>query len=421
MTTDIRTYVPGPSEALPQKDLTPTRSARSALVQWVTQPAGTWTALAVCAVAVGVRLLVARMSHGTNDIDTWQRFAQFVSYFGVLRVYELDRWFNHPPIMGWYAVLAMKLSSAFSANFDWVFKLVPMLASVITVWLVHRLGRLNVLWLLLFALNPTDLLISAYHGNTDPICVAFCVASVWFANRNKPWLSGFALGAALNVKLIPVVLVAPLALSLKPRQMLRFLIALGLCALPFVPIWLGPWQAFKQNAILYNSFRSPWGVGLIAAALDGRLITYSGLVSELALSIGKPLILSASVLLGVLQFRFGWFSRAELCTLAFGCFLAFAPGFGVQYLLYPTAFFAVIPGSRRGFQYIYLSGVFAWAIYYGFWTGTVPAFSNFNRPFDLRMVLTGFVTWAWLMRYLAQTAARPIVSSKEWRMLTSAF
>jgi Glycosyltransferase family 87 len=359
----------------------------------------------VCALGLALRLVVSIATHGSNDIDTWQRFANLVLHNGVLRTYELDRNFNHPPLMGWYGALADTFARAHQLRFDFVFKSLPIIASTATVFMVQRIGQLKLVWLLLFAINPTDVLISAYHGNTDSVCVACCVASVCCADRERPWLSGFFLGAAINVKLIPVVLIAPLALSLPPKKLWRFAAALALCALPFVPVMLGPWAAFQRNAIEYNSRTARWGVGLLIFVLDGRLQALAPVLQSVSLSVGKPLIFGSSVLLGLIQLRLRIFTHAELCAIAFGCFLVFAPGFGVQYLVYPTAFLAASV-ARGGFRYIYLAGACAFLIYYSYWTGSWPAFSRFNRPFDLRSVLVGFLAWISLARYLAHEVRR---------------
>lgn len=403
MTTEAQSYRPDSQAAGLQA--TASRVSFASVYARLRAPANVWAAVGVCFVGLALRAYVASESRGTNDIETWYRFSNLVTNFGVLKTYELDRWFNHPPIMGWYAAAVLAAANHFAANFVWVFKVVPILASTATVMLVHRAGRLSLLHLGLFAINPTDVLISAYHGNTDPICVLFCVAAVLLADRERPAWSGLALGAALNIKLIPVVLIAPLALSLKPRQLLWFGAALGLCVLPYVPVYLGPWAAFERNALLYNSFPCMWGMGLFTSALNGRLAYWASACASYSVEYGKPFIMTSSVLIGLLQLWLRVFTRAELCALAFSVFLVFAPGFGVQYLLYPTAFFALV-AHNRGFPYIYLSSAFSVAIYYGYWTGTFPAYSDFNHVFDLRMILTGFWLWLWLGRYLFDALRR---------------
>jgi hypothetical protein len=368
---------------------------------------GPKTVALICGLGLALRLLVSGLSHGSNDIDTWQRFAGSVLRYGVLRTYELEPKFNHPPLMGYYAAVADRCATLLGLGFDVTFKLLPILASTAAVFMVQRLARLQLVWLLLFALNPTDVLISAYHGNTDSVCAACCVAAVWFADRERPFYSGLFLGAALNVKLIPSVLIVPLALSLPPRKMWRFGLALALSALPFLPVLLGPWQAFQSNAISYNSQLARWGVGLLLTTLDGRLEAWSSAMQAFALAVGKPVIFGSSVLLGLVELRARLFTRAQLCAVAFSCFLVFAPGFGVQYLVYPSAFFAASL-ARGGVRYTYPAGAFAFLLYYGYWTGSWPAVSHFTPPFDLRSVLVGFLVWIWLARYVAQAVLRVV-------------
>ena len=364
----------------------------------------------ICAFAFGLRLLIAYHSVGTNDINTWKTFAT-LGLQGVTRVYALHPLFNHPPLMGWYSVGVLMISRELNAEFSFVFKIVPILADIATVVLVQRIARLSPLWLLLYAINPANVLVSAYHGNTDCMCALFCLASVYFANRERPELSGLSLGAALNVKLIPVALIVPLALSFTGRRILRFGLALGLCALPFVPVVLNAWEAFRHNALQYNSSAAPWGLGLFATALDGRVWAWRQPFIDTVSELGKPLILGGSVLLGVVQQWLRPFTRAQLAGLMFSWFLLISPGFGAQYLVYPAAFLVLSQGTRLGFRFLYLGGLFAFLIYYSYWTGTFPLYSDFAyHSYDLRTMLVGFITWLtladWLMFTLRRAACR---------------
>jgi hypothetical protein len=327
----------------------------------------------------------------------------------VRRTYELEPKFNHPPLMGYYAAFVDQLAMALGVRFDLLFKLLPILASTATVFMVQRLARLKLLWLLLFALNPTDVLISAYHGNTDSLCAACAVACVLLLDRERPLQSGLFLGAAINVKLIPVVLIAPLALSLPAPKMGRFGAGLAVGVLPFLLVLLGPWAAFETNAIAYSSQPARFGVGLVLSTLDGRLQPLARELQPLAAGAGKALIFGSSAAFGWVHRRTRLFTRAELAAITFSCFLVFAPGFGVQYLIYPSAFFAATL-ARGGFRYTYLAGAFAFLLYYGYWTGSWPATSYFTPPFDVSSVLVGLWLWVWLACYLAHSAKRALKS-----------
>jgi hypothetical protein len=377
-----------------------------AFADWSRRPASRGSALGICLLGLCIRLLIARNSIGSNDIVLWERFARLVKHFGVLQVYAIEAWFNHPPLMGLYSEQALDLADRLNLPFGIVFKVVPILASTLTIWLVYRIGRLNVFWLLLYACNPIDVLISAYHGNTDALVVMFSIASVWLADQNRVFLGGLALGAAMNVKLIPTVLIVPMVLSIPPRQIWRFMLGLGLCVLPYVPVYMYAWDGFRHNAIEYNSFWAPWGIGLIKDMLTGRLAEYAPPFASFAMGAGKTLILFSSAVIGVIQLVFRPWTRAELCGIAFAGFLAITPGFGVQYMIYPAAFLAAVSGYRRSFQFLYVGGIFVFFVYLGYWTGTYPAFSNFDRPYELRTLVFGCLAWLSLCRFLVYMGER---------------
>jgi hypothetical protein len=60
-------------------------------------------------------------------------------------------------------------------------------------------------------------------------------------------------------------------------------------------------------------------------------------------------------------------------------FLAFTPGWGVQYLVYPAALLFSI-SLERGVWYGMVAGASAFVMYATLWSGTLPYFSEFRNP-----------------------------------------
>jgi hypothetical protein len=373
------------------------------------RPAG-WGLLLLCTAGLLLRLLVARVSIGSNDIVTWQGFAQEILNHGVSNTYLLDGGFNHPPLMGYLAAASLLVAKAFGVPFAFVFKLTPIVASVLTIYGLGRGYRLPCWTLLLLVISPVDILVSSYHGNTDTLCVAFCVAALLAANGRRPVLSGLALGAAINVKLIPVIAIVPLLAGLpNPKARLRFSCSLVASALPFVPVLLSVFHAFVQNAIFYNSFRAYWGFGMLAYGSEASFPRASQALWHFT-ELGKYPIIAGSAAYALLPIVGRRIERAQYCAFAFTTFLVFASGFGPQYLVYPAPFLVLVR-PRLGSLYAFASGLFALLLYHWYWTQSHPPFSQFSEHWpDTIALMVGFGSWCllayhWLASLGDQAAA----------------
>src|SRR5205814_9830382 len=107
--------------------------------------------------------------------------------------------------------------------FPYLFKLAPIAADAVTCWLLWRIWhpRAGAIWAAaaaaIYAWNPVAILISAHHCNTDSIYAMLCLAAVYVIESRRgsvgAWFwGGLLLGAAINVKLIPVLLIPPLVI-----------------------------------------------------------------------------------------------------------------------------------------------------------------------------------------------------------------
>src|SRR5262249_4057152 len=176
-----------------------------------------------------------------------------------------------------------------------------------------------------------------------------------------------SLAAALNVKLIPLVLVIPLLLqSQTPRQALLFLAGLALGALPFLPFFVSAGEGFYKHAIAYNSIPDNWGIGffLNASEENQRFAAAAARLAPIYRNYTRYLIVGACAILGAWGRRHRW-SAYRLCFSCLAVFLILAPGFGVQYTVYVVPVLFAI-SVRRGLAYSLASGFFILSVYITF-------------------------------------------------------
>ena len=355
-----------------------------------------------------LRLWVAYHSVGSDDALSWKTFAESVTNVGLAGTYEHLPLFNHPPLMGRMAAWALHVAGRLHLPFAFVFKVPSIVASTGLTYLLIRRLNLAWPWLLMLAVNPLDVMISSYHGNTDLICTLLAAAATMAVQAESPVLAGLAVGAAINVKLIPVILIGPLLVCLRShRARLYMLLALAVCALPFVPILLSAPEAFIRNAVRYNSIRFPWGLCLVSERLEPAFPAAAATLWGFLAHDAKYVLLAATVLYALLCRTARTLTPYKVGAFTLMSFLVLAPGFGVQYLIYPAPFL-LMTSPRRALIYTLLAGTYALSLYRWYWTGAFPPTSLFSRYPDPRSVSVGFATWltlgAWWLRELKDAA-----------------
>lgn len=315
------------------------------------------TVMAVVAVGLVVRLLVSGVSVGTNDAATFLRFAIQVDDGGLLAAYRHDPDLNHPPGPVLWTWAAYRLTDG-GAAFPFAFKLPLIAVEAVTAWVLWRrwrgfepaagrslapaAARSAALAAVGFALSPCAILVSGYHFNTDTVYASLCLLSVWLLeSRGRPLTAGLALATAINVKLIPVLLIPGLLLSLRTRRdALRFLAGLAVGVLPFVPVLLTVGSSFYENALAYGSRPDKWGISffLLPSADD---VDPAGVPAAAAYhAYAKYPVLVLLVGWAVAARRLRRWDRYEVAAVTLALFLVLAPGFGVQYtvVLLPLMF-----------------------------------------------------------------------------------
>ena len=362
-----------------------------------------------------LRVLLALLSRGTNDIVSWEVFANQIAEHGLLWMYGNVPLWNHPPLMGYMAEGLQALAPALGWAFPPTFKLVPIAADALSallifrVWLVrtgdYRAARRALLW---FTFSLNAVLVSGYHGNTDPLVGALVLAAAVGVERGRPFTAGALLAAAVNVKLIPLVLAPLLVARSTPREISRFAGGLALGVLPFLPVLFAAGEGFLRNAVAYRSNFDNWGIPLFIRAAE-----YVGAGSAVEswtqayVRVGPILIVAGVLALAGYARRRQWSTAIERAALGLAIFLILAPGFGVQYtaILGPVL---LAVSQRYGAAWALTAGLFLLAVYTTFYTGGFPLYSHFDRPFHPLAGLIGLLPWT-LLNAFAWTTIRQSV------------
>jgi len=357
----------------------------------VPQPTSTpraWATVVALATAVafGVKLYISYRSFGTVDVAYWQLYIMG-SHLGS-RLYTSEI-FNHPPAMLHVLPLIGGLAERSGLPFPFCLRLPGIIADVGSVWLVWRITQsaaprlASPAGVLLMAIAPASLMISGYHGNTDPVMIFFVLLAVHLRESAAAWAAGIALGMAMNVKVVPLIFAPALLLY---RHELRRGLALAVAAAATFLIASMPYLLDDPRFILQRVFGySPsgsWGIPLLIGLAEDHLRfpalyseTWSGVpgVMELyamAVTAAKAYAQWAKFLaLGAIVLAAHRMNRMDSppalfvqCGVAAFLFLFFSPGFGIQYLAWLVPW-PVAAGPLVALIFYAISGEFLYRMY----------------------------------------------------------
>jgi len=343
-----------------------------------------WVAGAALLVTLA-KLFVSWCAIGTNDAVYCIIFAEVLHKAGPVQIYSLVSYYNHPPLMSWFLTAVSFAQARTGWPFPFLFRLAPILAdvgSVFVIWsLLQRRRHPHALALtLICCLNPVNFLISAYHGNTDPVFIFFILLAVFFAEPRRAFWAGLILGLSMCVKIVPVIFVPFFFFWLQGRRD-RAVFSAGALIFPlivFVPFFILAPAPFFHNVFQYSSLKGLWGIGhffLEAFAAAGLLKQAPHVVVAFFRRL-VPVVLSVFFIANT---AFSWKvagrRRLDLLEGLFvitAFFLVLTPGFGVQYLSW-LACFAILNAPVLGTAWVILAGVFLLRVY-AFWGGLIPPY-----------------------------------------------
>jgi hypothetical protein len=351
--------------------------------------------------ALALKLVIAFNTLGTNDVVRFYQFAIALTEGGLEQTYRQHAEFNHPPLVAHYLTAIFRLcrlpvAEAAGISFPFLLRLPGIIADFVVVWLFLRLKneepqlRLPLWALLVFALSPVSIMVSGFHGNTDPVMALFLVLAAFAAVRSRPIWCGIFLALSCQIKIIPVLLLPVFVFFWIQRGQLRFFslpLVLTTAALWSEPLFRFP-LVFVRNVFGYGSFWGIWGITYwlrqtgwseFSQADFQNLSSAQNLIATLL-----KLFITVAIIIMAWRRRRIDSSRGFFASLAFAwlIFFAFSPGIGAQYLVWVAPFILLLSphfylwstaGSTLFLFFFYntISSGFPW--YYAISNGTRDA------------------------------------------------
>ena len=352
---------------------------------------------AVLIVLLGMTLLKiiwAVNSAGSVDMVLFYNFGKGVEQYGLTEIYRMDEKFNHTPLTGGFAWLLWRIAGDDKMQFAFMLRLASIIADVAVVGALLRwrakLGNLPAWWaLILFAASPVSLMISGFHGNVDPIMVALLFLATVAAANGRPVLCGVLFGLASNVKIVPII-VSPVFFFFwlgRPNPipgLLRFMIASGTLMLAgwALPLVMCP-REYIHNVFGYGSTWGVWGLPYLLRMTGWEAvqkIDFKGLgaTQNILAALLKVAAIGGIAAVGWLRRKVAPSELAATLGIAWLVFFIFAPGVGVQYMVWAAPFLLLL--SARGYAVITAaSTVFLFVFYHTTSGGRWPWFLAIPR------------------------------------------
>jgi len=406
-----------------------TISPRVGLVSSATAPVTTTKRLCVliaAIVALVAKLMIAWNTFGTNDVLTFYLFGRTIAENGLGAMYQTTVLFNHPPLTAYYLrwiyeLQRLPMLENAGVTFAFLLRLPGILADfgviVVLLDLERRAPRFHLpAWaLVLFALSPVSLMVSGYHGNTDPVMVWFIVLATYFCARENALLSGICFALSVQVKIIPLLLLPFFFFFWTNR---RSLVRFSLPALIVsIVLWAQPLFQFPglfiKNVLSYSSFWGIWGISYLIRLTGWKQfaeVSFFDLspAQNLVINLCKGLII---VIVLFLAWRRRWDDSRNLwdtIALAWLVFFVFAPGICTQYLIWLAPFVLLLSPRLYG-ALTAGSAIFAFVFY-----DTISHGLPWFRGISTNAINKHWVSWS-LLPWIVLIAGLCLFARRIWQ------
>jgi uncharacterized membrane protein len=303
-------------------------------------------------IGLAARVALVATSIGTNDVPFMLLWAKYARQFGIAHAYSRQWELNHPPlsllIIHWTDLTAQRLGIEFTD----LLRLLQVAADLCTTLALAAIARIRSVVpdaALLFILSPAAIAISGFHCNTDPTMIALLVVSLLLLLRGHGFAAGLVFAASVGIKIIPLlVLPVMLVMARELRIRLAAACAIGVAAI-FAPVVAIGGPAVLRNVFGYSGFAGKWGLPALMLTIEGWIARpRTTVLFHFALwyaQNGKYLVVIAIAALSLALWRRRDAPIGAIATVML-LVLALAPGFGIQYLVWPLPLLPYAVGRR---------------------------------------------------------------------------
>lgn len=348
--------------------------------------------------AVAVRIALVAISFGSNDVAYWSDLADSVDRQGLIQTYENMAAANHPPVAMLMMYGLYLAAEHLGLPFRWLLKMPAIAADGLVAAVLMRIdaarGAPQARSASAYLWAPAVILLSAYHGNTDPVYGALILVALWQV-RHRPLLAGFAFGVAVNVKLVAALPgVALLVAATTLRNRIRFVLGALPCLLPFVLLGsVGGWNALATSILGYVPAPGNWGLPFIASLFHGAF-EMPGFATSYS-PIGRILVIASAAITPLVLHR-GGASAPTIVISTVASYFVLTPGIGLQHFALILAVGAAA-GRSIGQSISLPIGLLALFAYGSSLFSVWPLASGFVAPWPSWVALPGLLVWAWLL------------------------
>jgi Gpi18-like mannosyltransferase len=366
--------------------------------------------VALALVAMTLKLAIAYNTIGTNDVVFFYGFAKVLSEHGLEWTYQHSRYFNHPPLTayylrGIYALTEQRWCQDIGIHFPFLLRFPGIIADFLVVAVLLRMSKTDLripTWALaLFALSPVSLMVSGFHGNTDPVIVLLLVCAVRMCLRNRPALAGLFFALSCQIKIVPLLFLPALVLFWWSQNRSRgFLIsgAVTTCLLWSEPLLNFP-VLFAKNVLAYGSYWGIWGITYLfrlTGLTEFSRLSFFDLepAQNIIITVLKVIIIGAALWIAWQHRHVRGQAFVQSLTYTWLVFFVFAPGVCPQYLIWLAPFILVLSPTLYACVLV-SSSVFLFA-FYNITSGGLP-WSVALAMDDSKQHWTGWSLLPWLV------------------------